>query len=108
MFLEKLMKIHHDPVYHKQDENHYLLKLRNDPNHKKPTVIGSIHCNRMNYPKTLSFFHSNDALPKRNDAKYEIKETLNKDILGRKSTEWKPSILLDRKYNDSLKLFKVN
>ena len=47
-------------------------------------MIGSIHCKKVDYPRSINFFSINNALPNRIEAKREIKNTIDKDILGKK------------------------
>jgi len=71
-------------------------------------VIGSIHCKKVDYPRSINFFSINNALPNRIEAKREIKNTIDKDILGKKNIDWKPSVSVEKSDYKNINLFKVN
>jgi len=73
---------------------------------KNASVIGSIHCNKISYPRNIPFFPKVES-PKIIEAKRIIKRSIDKNILGRKDQEWNQSSIPNFDPNLKSRLFKV-
>jgi hypothetical protein len=76
---------------------------------KHTRKIGSVHTNRLNYPKNQKFFHSSDIPATIREVKNKIKKDIKSDILGLQKKPWNTSHDATNKQNDvDQNLFQVS
>ena len=77
---------------------------------KAQSKVGTINANSLNYSRNIPAFDVSNIPIIASDIKSEIKQSVAKDILNTKKSQWNPSVLLDRsrEYHQQISLNQLH